>query len=104
MYGFVRDAAWISLGFVHPCRESRDRKVFARQADLHLLLKVVTQHTVQLLHIMLHEAFHGVPSKRLGQVFCGDAGIPKLQLQQYSTVCDRPRIDKMGSFAVCLSG
>lgn len=80
---------------LQPCHDSRDIKVAARQAHLHLLLEVVAQHPVQLLHIMLHEALHGVPPKRLGQIFCGDAGVPKLQLQQYSSNCDSSYIEKM---------
>jgi len=50
-------------------------------AYLHLLLQVVTQHTIQLLYIMLREPLHSVPTKRLGQILGGNAGVSKLQLQ-----------------------
>ncbi len=47
-------------------------------AYLHLFLQVVTQHTIQLLYIMLHESLHSVPTKRLGQILGGNAGVSKL--------------------------
>jgi len=51
------------------------------KAYLHLFLQVVTQHAIQLLYIMLHEPLHSVPTKRLGQILGGNAGVSKLQLQ-----------------------
>lgn len=63
---------------VQPCLDSVDVEVAAWQADLHLFFKVVAQHPVQLLHVMLHEALHGVPPKRLSQIFRGDTRVPKL--------------------------
>ncbi len=48
------------------------------EAYLHLFLQVVTQHAIQLLYIMLHETLHSVPTKRLGQILGGHAGVSKL--------------------------
>ena len=48
---------------------------------LHLVLQLLLEDAVELLHIVLHKGVIGVPAKGLCQVGGGDAGLPKLQLQ-----------------------
>jgi hypothetical protein len=39
-----------------------------RPAYLHFVLEVVAQDAIKLLHIVLHERVHHVPSERFGQL------------------------------------
>ena len=66
---------------------------------LHLILQLLTQHAVQLLHVMLHEGIVGAPAKGLSEVFGGHAGAAVLELHAASK-----QHNTRGSHEVALEG
>ena len=50
------------------------------QGYLHFVFQLLLKHSIELLHVVLHEGVVGVPAKGLCQVLCRYAAVAKLQL------------------------